>query len=68
MKKAKEEAERQWVEKEGTSLGDDKVRKVLEEKWKHGKDLAWWDGVAWWHWRLPKWEQIFDGVVESVIE
>ena len=66
VQKAKEEAERLWIEKEGTNLGDEKVRKVLEEKWKHGggKDGAW----GWWvHWRLPKWEDVFDGIVESVV-
>jgi hypothetical protein len=64
VKKAKEEAERQWMEKEGTSLEDNKdVRKVLVEKyrpektgWLHGKVI------------LPNWEDVLDAMVESVIE
>lgn len=68
VKKAKEKAERQWVEKEGTSLGDEKVRKVLEEKWKAGSAGGWWGKSAWWRWRVPNWEQILDGVVESVVD
>jgi len=66
VKKAKEEAERQWMEKEGTVLGgDEKIRKVLEEKWKN--DGEWWD-VRWLQWKMPNWEQIFDSLIESVIE
>jgi hypothetical protein len=66
VKKAKEEAERQWMEKEGNVLGgDEKIRKVLEEKWKN--DGEWWD-VRWLQWKMPNWEQIFDSLIESVIE
>lgn len=66
VKKAKEEAERLWMEKEGTGIGgDEKIRKVLEEKWK--TDGAWWD-PRWWQWHMPNWEQVLDSVVESVIE
>jgi hypothetical protein len=66
VKKAKEEAERQWMEKEGTVLGgDEKIRKVLEEKWKN--DGEWWD-VRWLQWKMPNWEQIFDSLIESVVE
>lgn len=63
MKKAKEEAEKQWMEKEGTTLGgDEKVRKVLENEWK--KDGSWFD----WEWKAPNWEQTLDALVETVIE
>jgi hypothetical protein len=68
VKKAKEEAERQWMEKEGTSLGgDEKIRKALEEKLKNGGDASWWDS-RWWHLSVPDWEQILDTAVESLIE
>jgi hypothetical protein len=68
VKKAKEEAERQWMEKEGTSLGgDEKIRKALEEKLKNGGDASWWDS-RWWQLSVPDWEQIFDAAVESLIE
>jgi hypothetical protein len=68
VKKAKEEAERQWMEKEGTSLGgDEKIRKALEEKLKNGGDASWWDGRLW-QLSVPDWEQIFDTAVESLIE
>jgi len=68
VKKAKEEAERQWMEKEGTSLGgDEKIRKALEEKLKNGSDASWWES-RWWQLSVPDWEQIFDTAVESLIE
>jgi hypothetical protein len=68
VKKAKEEAERQWMEKEGNVLGgDEKIRKVLEEKWKNDGDAPWWD-ARWLHWKMPKWEQIFDSLIESAVE
>ncbi|PBP19638.1 RING finger protein (Zin) [Diplocarpon rosae] len=67
VKKAKEEAERLWMEKEGESLGgDDKVRKVLEEKWIHGTEGAWWGRE--WHVSMPNWEGLFDSLVESLVE
>jgi hypothetical protein len=67
VKKAKEEAERRWMEKEGTDLGgDDKIRKVLEDKWKSG-EASWWDGRGW-QWTMPNWEQVFDALVEGVVE
>lgn len=63
VKKAKEEAEKQWMEKEGTNLGgDEKVRKALENEWK--KDGSWFDR----EWKAPNWEQILDALVETVIE
>ena len=68
VRKAKEKAERQWMEKEGTTLGgDEKVLKVLEGKWKTGDHSSWWDSKRW-RWKTPEWEQVFDGLVESVIE
>jgi hypothetical protein len=68
VKKAKEEAERQWMEKEGNVLGgDEKIRKVLEEKWKTDADAAWWD-ARWLQWKMPNWELIFDSLIESVVE
>ncbi|EKD19789.1 RING finger protein (Zin) [Drepanopeziza brunnea f. sp. 'multigermtubi' MB_m1] len=67
VKKAKEDAERLWMDKEGQNLGsDDKVRKVLEEKWISGKEGAWWEME--WHMRMPKWESVFDGFVERLVE
>ncbi|KAG0649139.1 Ubiquitin-conjugating enzyme 7-interacting 1 [Hyphodiscus hymeniophilus] len=67
VKKAKEEAERRWMEKEGPDLGgDDKLRRVMEEEWK--KCGAWsWDTRAW-RWTMPNWEQMFDTLIEGVIE
>lgn len=68
VKKAKEEAERQWMEKEGNVLGgDEKIRKVLEEKWKSDGDANWWD-ARWLQWKMPNWEQVFDSLIESVVE
>jgi hypothetical protein len=68
VKKAKEEAERQWMEKEGTNLGgDEKIRKVLEEKWKQGNDSGWWEGKRR-HWKMPNWEELFDALIEGVVE
>ncbi|PQE31647.1 hypothetical protein CJF32_00007163 [Rutstroemia sp. NJR-2017a WRK4] len=65
VRKAKEEAERAWLEKEGGGLGDEKVRRGLERKWKRGVGVWWWEG--WWA-GLPGWEQVVDGVVEAVVE
>ncbi|KAL2061779.1 hypothetical protein VTL71DRAFT_7157 [Oculimacula yallundae] len=66
VKKAKEEAERRWMEKEGGSLGgDEKIRRVLEEKWIGGGEKAWWDG---WQWRMPDFVELFDGLVEGLVE
>lgn len=66
VKKAKEEAERQWMEKEGPGLGDENIRKVLEEKLKGG-EVSWWEG-RWCQWNVPNWEQLFDAVVEGIVE
>lgn len=69
VKKAKEKAEREWMDKEGGAIGgDEKVRKVLEQKWKRGRDVTWWEGEGWWQWNLPNSEQILDSLVEGVIE
>lgn len=67
VKKAKEDAERLWMEKEGESLAShDKVRQVLEEKWIRGKEGVWW-GTEW-QVRMPNWESLLDRLVESVME
>jgi hypothetical protein len=68
VKKAKEEAERRWMEKEGTDLGgDDKIRKVLEDEWKKGREAGWLD-VRGWRFGMPNWEQMFDALVEVIVE
>ena len=67
VKKAKEDAERQWMEKEGTDLGDEKIRRVLTEKLKNDGEISWWGG-RWWQWELPNWEQLFDAAVEATID
>jgi hypothetical protein len=67
VKKAKEEAERQWMEKEGADLRDEKVKKVLEDELNKGGEVSCWEGVLW-QWKTPNWEQLFDALVESVIE
>ncbi|KAK0128941.1 hypothetical protein ONS95_000885 [Cadophora gregata] len=68
VRKAKEEAERRWMEKEGGNLGgDEKIRKVLEEKWISGGEKGWWDGRGW-QWRMPDCGQIFDALVEGLVE
>jgi len=67
VKKAKEEAERQWMDKEGTVLGDEKVRKVLEEKLHIGGEPPFWAG-KWWQWEMPKWGQLLDAVVEGIVD
>jgi hypothetical protein len=67
VKKAKEEAERQWMEKEGADLRDEKVKKVLEDELNKGGEVSCWEGVLW-QWKTPDWEQLFDALVESVIE
>jgi hypothetical protein len=67
VKKAKEDAERQWMEKEGADLRDEKVKKVLEDELNKGGEVSCWEGVLW-QWKTPNWEQLFDALVESVIE
>lgn len=63
LKKAKEEAERQWMEKEGKGIKDNKdVQKILAEKYQPKKNTSWLQV------RLPKWENVLDTVVERVIE
>jgi len=66
VKKAKEEAEKQWIEKEGTHLGDEKIRKVLEGKLKSGEVS--WRGFRWLQWNMPNWEQLLDAIVEGIVE
>lgn len=63
VEKAKEDAEKQWMEKEGTTLESSKdVRKVLVERYHPSKNRGWWPM------KLRKWEDILDFVVDSVIE
>lgn len=69
VKKAKEKAEKEWMDKEGGVIGgDEKVRKVLEQKWNRGRGVAWWQGGGWWCWTFPNVEQILDTIVEGAIE
>lgn len=64
VKKAKEDAERQWMEKEGSTVeSNETVRKVLVERYQPGTGPGWWS-----QWRLPDWEMVFDTVVEGVVE
>ena len=44
VNKAKEEAERRWMEKEGMDLGgDDKIRKILIGAMEEGGEASWWE-------------------------
>jgi hypothetical protein len=64
IKKAKEEAEKQWMEKEGTTLEDNEdVRKGLVERFHSGKDAA-----GWLHGKTPQWRDVLDALVEGVVE
>ncbi|KAH8804889.1 RING finger protein-like protein [Xylogone sp. PMI_703] len=64
LKKAREAAERRWMEKEGATLsGDDK--KNLEERLKKDSSAYWLGG---WEWKSPSWEKALDGIVDCFIE
>jgi hypothetical protein len=67
VRKAKEEAEKRWIEKEGADVGDEKTRKVLGEKISRGSEASWWEWLVG-HWKMPTGEQVFDALVESVVE
>jgi hypothetical protein len=67
VRKAKEEAERRWMEKEGADLSDEKAKKALEEKLSRGGEASWWEGTLR-GWKPPSWEQLLDALVETVIE
>lgn len=68
VRKAKEEAERQWMGKEGTDLSNNgKLRKVLEDTWKKEGAASWWDDKRW-QWKAPNWQNMLDAVVETVVE
>ena len=67
VRKAKEEAERRWMEKEGADLSDEHARKALEEKMNRGSETTWWEGALW-NWKPPSLEQVFDALVENIIE
>lgn len=61
------------MEKEGGDLGgEENVRRVLEEKWigigGNGREKGWWEGNKRWRLRWPDWEQVFDGLVEGLVE
>jgi hypothetical protein len=63
VKKAKEDAERQWMEKEGTSLEtNDAIRKVIIEKYHPGKE------TGWRQMKMPEWDKLIDALVEGMIE
>jgi len=63
VRKAKEEAERMWMEKEGA--GNEELKKVLVEKYETGRSERWFGGL--WR-RTPDVERVLDAVVEFVIE
>ena len=67
VRKAKEEAERRWMEKEGADLNDEKTERALEEKLSKANEAFWLEG-RFWQWKLPTCEQVFDFLVESVVE
>lgn len=67
VRKAKEEAEREWMEKEVAGVSDERTKKALEEEMSKGSEASWWEG-AFWEWRLPTCKRVFDALVESVIE
>ncbi|KAG9229413.1 hypothetical protein BJ875DRAFT_474914 [Amylocarpus encephaloides] len=68
VKRAKEEAERVWMEKEATDLGgDEKIRKVLEEKWKKEGVASWWESKRW-HWNVPSFQNMLDALLEMMVE
>ncbi|KAI0997283.1 hypothetical protein K3495_g10903 [Podosphaera aphanis] len=67
VRKAKQEAERQWMERESTGLGcDEKIRKVLEEKWKQDGDTSLLKCRIWKS-RIPDGKRILDTLVETFI-
>ncbi|KAG9247785.1 hypothetical protein BJ878DRAFT_134531 [Calycina marina] len=66
VKKAKENAERLWMEKEGPDLGSEKIKRVLSEKMKSDRE-SWYAG-RWVQWEAPNWERLFDALVESIVE
>lgn len=60
VKKAKEEAERRWLEKEGGALDGGEVKKALGGK---AMEQGWLN-----HWTLPDWQNLLDSVVDCVVE
>jgi len=68
VKRAKERAERDWVEREGGKLGDSGIKKVLEEKIAGSRGRTGWEGFVPWRWRLPRWEGVVDTVIDGIIE
>jgi hypothetical protein len=65
LQRAKEDAERAWLEKEGAELNKDvKTRQALEGK--IPKRGAWWELEKILRW--PEWETVVDIIVEAIIE
>jgi hypothetical protein len=67
VRRAREQAEKEWVEREAGKLGANGVKRVLEDRQmgvarKDGGWLAWWKGKTW------DLEAALDWVVESIIE
>lgn len=66
-RKAKREAEREWMKKEEKLLNcDEKFRKILEQKWKQVGDISLPERKQW-KWKLPNKESILDMMVESLV-
>ncbi|KAI6244722.1 hypothetical protein HI914_07051 [Erysiphe necator] len=66
-RKAKREAEKQWMKKEERLLNcDEKLRRILEQKWKQVGDTSSLENKRW-NWKFPKKEFILDMIVESII-
>ena len=66
VKKAKETAEKEWLEKEGSDAGDEKTRKALKAKI---AQKSWWrKGGSWLTLTKPEWEPLLDFLVERFIE
>ncbi|KAI9745386.1 MAG: hypothetical protein M1818_000920 [Claussenomyces sp. TS43310] len=62
VRKAKEDAERIWLEKEGmTAEGDAAAGKAWLESISSDKQARW-------AWRVPDWEKLLDSLVEAMIE
>jgi hypothetical protein len=65
VRKAKEEAERAWLEKEGEGVDGKEVKKNLVEQYDPKRGQNWWLTKIW---REMDWERALDAVVEFVVE